>query len=114
MVRRLFNVVVAVSLVLCAAVVVGWVGQPEHTMCFSTGLPAGRLLVVSAQNDRLRVALWRDWPVWEWPAVHRHLRRSDFDFCGPLASETHYTRRDLFPGVWREDIVATYFLTDDG
>jgi hypothetical protein len=111
MTRRLFTVAAGVSLLLCAAAVAGLAVQPGHAFCFSTGLPAGRLLIVSAQ-DRVRVSLWRDWPVWEWPAVHSHVRRRDFDYCGPLVSPSAYHGQHLYLGVTREDLAVTYYRND--
>ena len=118
MARRLLNGLTALSLLLLAALLVAWLRQPGHTSCFSTGLPGGRLLVVSADR-RLEVALWRDWPAWEWPAFHDHLRHTAADFCGPLVSVTgrdgtSYTGRNLGLGVRRHDVVASYLADARG
>src|SRR3954465_12522474 len=83
MARRVLNLLVALSLLLFVAVAVGWVRQPKRSMCFSTGLPGHALLVISTE-EQLHLALWRDWPAWEWPSVHQHVRYQDFDYCGPL------------------------------
>ena len=115
--RWVFNFVTAASAVLLAALFVAWVRQPVHAACFSTSLPAGRLLVVRA-DYRLNVALWRDWPVWEWPAVHNHVPFQDADYCGPLVSSvgngTGYRAADLGLGVRREDVVVSYGVDDAG
>ena len=116
--RRLFNLIAALSLLLCVAISVARVRQPRHTACFSTSLPGGRLLIVLA-DERFALALWRDWPAWEWPAVHQHVRYRAADYCGPLVAVTgrngaSFRAHDFALGVRRQDVVAEYGVDGAG